>query len=434
MSLWHIAWNYLWNRWFTTALTILSVAMAVGLISAIMTVKNETQKRFEEEQLAYDVVVGPQGSPLQLVLNAIYYMDQPTGGMAYSDYLKIKAEEDVIHAFPVGLGDTYQTFRIVGTEKEIFEYPWTSDTKKDADGEWVKRYPFQIRDGRFFDSSMEAVIGHRVANETGLTVGSTFSGTHGTMDLGDHEGELYTVVGVLKPSGTSNDRAIFVSLESVWELHADHSEDEEAGDAHANETAEEHAGHAHETEIHKEDQKITAVLVDLHSGGYRFGFMGYIYDNYPCTPASPVDQISNLYDQILAPIIAILRSVGFVVVIISALSIMIGLYLSIIQRKRDMAIMRALGASAYEIFGAVMIEALLVTMIGIAAGWVIGKIVAVLIGAYISETYGLTIYGLSTSMEELKFFAIVAFIGLFAGIIPAWQAYQSDIAEDLQAS
>ncbi len=432
MSLWHIAWNYLWNRWFTTAMTILSVALAVGLISSILTIRNETRKRFEEEQLAYDIVVGPQGSPLQLVLNAIYYMDNPTGYMSYSDYLRIKEEEDVAHAFPVGLGDTYNSFRIVGTEKDIFDYPWSSDTQLDSSGEYKKRYPFQIKEGRFFEQSMEAVIGERVAEETGLTIGSEFSGTHGIADLGDHAGEMYTVVGILKPSGTSNDRAIFVDLVSVWELHATH--DEELEEGHSHDDGHDHA-HDHETkEIHKEDQKITAVLVDLESSSYRFTFMETILDDYKCTPAVPIIQVTRLYDKILGPVVAVLKAVGYVVVIISALSIMIGLYLSIIQRKRDMAIMRALGASAYEIFGAVIIEAFLVTLIGILSGWVLGKLVAILLGIYVSQTYGLTIYGLTTSIDELKFFAVVAFVGLFAGIIPAWEAYQADIAEDLQAS
>lgn len=420
MSLWHIAWNYLWNRWFTTALTILSVALAVGLISSILTIRNETRKRFEEEQLAYDVVVGPQGSPLQLVLNAIYYMDNPTGAMPYSDYLRIKEmDEYVAYAFPIGLGDTYKTFRIVGTEKDIFEYPWTSPTEKDSEGEWLTRYPFKINEGRFFDKPMEAVVGMKVAQETGLAIGDTFSSTHGMMDLGDHEGELYTVVGLLKPSGTSNDRAIFVDLHSVWDLHAEHVDeaDEEPTER-----------------VHEDDRKVTAVLVDLHTPADQFVFKQLILKDFKCTPAIPIREVANLYRKILGPVVKILMCVGYVVVIISALSIMIGLYLSIIQRKRDLAIMRALGASAFEIFGAVMIEAFLVTMIGIACGWVLGKVVAVGLGMYVSQNYGLTIHGVTTSMEEVQFFAIVAFVGLFAGLIPAWQAYQADIAEDLQAS
>lgn len=414
MSLWHIAWKYLWNRWFTTTLTILSVALAVGLISAILTIRNETEKRFVEEQLAYDIIVGGPGSPLQLVLNSIYYLDSPSYPLPYSEYLRLKAEEDVAYAFPIALGDTYEGFRIVGTTVEIFDYPWTSD----VDGE--KRYPYQITDGRFFDKPMEAVLGYRVARELGLEIGSTFAGWHGTLDLGslaefDHADTEYTVVGILKPSATSNDRAIFVDLQSVWDLHAEH--DEEEGE-----------------HVEEDERKVSAVLIDLESSAYRFQFMQTVYDNYAATPAMPIVEITNVFNEILQPIMVIMMAVGYVVVVISALSIMIGLYLSIIQRKRDMAIMRALGASAYEIFGAVMIEALLVTMIGVACGWGLGKVVAIGLGVYMSTHYGFTIHGAATSLLEIKFFAVVALIGLFAGIVPAWQAYQSDIAEDLQST
>ena len=149
MSLWRIAWIYLWSRLLTTGLTILSVALAVGLISAILTLRNETRARFEEEQQAYDIVVGPPGSPLQLVLNAVYYLDSPTGALPYSVYERLKAHKDVVHAFPIGLGDTYKGFRIVGTLPEIFDYPW----KSSVTGE--DRYPFRIAEGRFFDASMK---------------------------------------------------------------------------------------------------------------------------------------------------------------------------------------------------------------------------------------------------------------------------------------
>lgn len=425
MSLWRIAWNYLWNRWFTTTLTIVSVAMAVGLISAILTIRNETKKRFEEEQLAYDIVVGGPGSPLQLVLNAIYYMDKPTFPMLYDDYLRLKdieieGEKVVSYAFPIMLGDTYShdNFRIVGTTHDIFDYPWESDTSRE------KRYPFQIAEGRFFEAPMEAVIGHRVARESGLKIGSEFVGRHGTIDLGtlaefDHADDKYNVVGILKPSATSNDRAIFVDMQSVWDMHDEH--DDEQDDAHG----------------HEEDlggRKISAVLIDLESSAYRFAFMERVLEMQIGTPAMPIIQIMNLYNQILEPAVVVMKAVGYVVVVISALSIMIGLYLSIIQRKRDLAIMRALGASAYEIFGAVMIEAFLVTAIGVLCGWGLGKIVALGLGVYMSENYGLTIHSVATSTEELKFFAIVMFVGLFSGIVPAWQAYQSDIAEDLQST
>lgn len=418
MSLWRIAWIYLWSRWLTTGLTILSVALAVGLISAVLTLRDETRARFVEEQQAYDIVVGPPGSPLQLVLNAVYYLDNPTGAMAYSVYERLKEHPDVAHAFPIGLGDTYKGFRIVGTISDIFDYPWMNP----ATGE--DRYPFQLADGRFFGKSLEAVLGHRTALSTGLKVGDSFIGTHGTIEFSsdiaefDHSDQRYHVVGVLKPSGTSNDRAIFVNLQSVWDLH-DHSSEEADGTA----------------EQGDDDKRlVTAVLIDLYSPAMRFSFVEYVMEEYKAMAAIPVIQILRLYNQILAPAVILMMAVGYVVVVIAALSILIGLYLSIIQRKRDLAIMRALGASAYEIFGAVMIEALLVTVMGITAGWVLGKSVAFGLGMYMSQAYGFRISGFGTSSEELGFFGIVAAVGLLAGILPAWQAYRTDIAQGLQTT
>jgi putative ABC transport system permease protein len=417
MSLWTIAWHYLWDRKLTTCLTILSVAISVGLISSILTVLGETRQRFEEEQSAYDIVVG-QGSELQLVLNAVYFLDRPTANMPYKDYLTMKEHEDVTHAFPIQLGDGYRGFRIVGTIRELFNFPWESNVT----GE--ERFPYQLSSGDFFDGPMQAVLGHQVAETTGLKIGDEFAGHHGTKDWGalsavDHSDEFYTVVGIMKPSGTSNDRAIFVNLQSVWDLHEEH-DDEPDGSA--------------EEEHDENEREVSAVLIDLYSSSDRFSFMEYVNEEIRLTPAIPVVQIKNLYDQILAPAVIIMISIGYVIVMISALSIMIGLYLAIIQRKRDLAIMRALGATAPEIFGSVLIEAFIVTVLGIGAGWILGKGVALGIGEYMSRTYGMNVGGVSTSTQEIGFFAIVAIIGLLAGVVPAWQAYQTDVANDLQAN
>jgi putative ABC transport system permease protein len=419
MSLWRIAWIYLWDRWLTTSLTILSVALAVGLISAILTVRDETRRRFAEEQQAYDLVVG-QGSPLQLVLNAVYFLDNPTGSMSYADYERLKAEDSVEYAFPVLLGDSYSGFRIVGTTAEMFKFPWKSAVTGES------RYPFQIEgEGRFFERPMEAVVGYLAARTTGLRVGDTFVSTHGTSQFAaeisgvDHGAHPYTVVAVLKPSGTSNDRAIFVDMQSVWDIHAEHEENSN-GD--------------HAEDEGDRPRSVTAVLIDLDSPASRYSVMGHVMADYKLTAAVPIDQIQRLYDQILAPAVVIMVAIGYVVVVISALAILIGLYLAIIQRRRDLAIMRALGAAATEIFGAVLIEAFLVSVMGVAAGWVLGKAVAIAISQYMVREYGFALAGYGTSREEFGFFAVVSLVGLLAGILPAWQAYRTDVARDLQAN
>ncbi|HPO30135.1 MAG TPA: ABC transporter permease, partial [Candidatus Hydrogenedentes bacterium] len=122
MSLWHIAWRYLWNRKLTTVLTILSVALGVGLIVSVLTLREETQRRFEQEGQAFDLVVGAKGNPLQLVLSTVYFLDVPTGNIKKDMLEALRGMEDVEGAFPVAMGDTFRGFRIVGTTLDLMRF------------------------------------------------------------------------------------------------------------------------------------------------------------------------------------------------------------------------------------------------------------------------------------------------------------------------
>ncbi len=443
MSLWHIAWSYLWSRKLPTSLTIASVALAVGLISSVLTLREETRKRFEEEGQAFDIVVGAKGSPLQLVLSCVYFMDVPTGNILYSDYERLRNHDDVAAAFPIGLGDTYRGFRIVGTISELFEYQWVNPVTNEP------RRPFQLAQGRFFERPMEAVLGSTVARQNELNVGDTFVGTHGFMELPEGMGHVhgdwpYTVVGILKPSGSPNDRVVFCDLQSVWDIHgagrAQDAKDEEyrgpwrpgvQGDEAHVEHLPASGGRHGEGDAEDEPREVTAVLISLQSPALRFQFEEFVNDDFNAMAARPVSQIAKLYDQLLGTAKTVLLAIGYLVVVISALSILIGLYLSILQRKRDLAIMRALGASSFEILGAVIIEAFWVTVLGIIAGWGLGSVVTAGIGVYLAQRFGLYVQAFGLTTDHLLAFGTVAFVGLVAGILPAWQAYQTDVARDL---
>ncbi len=454
MSLWHIAWSYLWNRKLTTCLTILSVALAVGLISSVLTLREETRKRFEEEGQAFDIVVGAKGSPLQLVLSSVYFMDTPTGNIPIEEYEAIRNDTEYVRAaFPIGMGDSYRGFRLVGTTEDLFEHRWVSPLS----GE--ERAPFQLEAGRIFEREMEAVLGALAARQTGLRVGDTFISTHGLMELPefvgghDHKDHPYRVVGILRPSNSPYDRAIFCSLESVWAVHThdhahsyggnahdpDHDEDCYQDDREPDDAPASPAAGALDDDVDLKYEEwgrdpasmVTAVLVQLHSPAMRFQYEQKIRGSTAVMAAVPINEIAKLYDQLLGTAKLVMLAVGYLVVVISALSILIGLYLSILQRKRDLAIMRALGASAYEVFGAVIIEAFWVTVLGIACGWVLGSVVSHGLGQYLAWRFGLVITAFNITREEGVAFAVVALVGLLAGVLPAWQAYRCDVAQDL---
>ena len=433
MSLWRMAWQYMWNRRLTTILTVLSVALGVALITGVLTLRDETEKRFVEEGQLYDLVVGAAGSPLQLVLSSVYFMDTPTGNIAYEEYEQVRDHEAVNQAFPIGLGDTYQGYRIVGTTRELFDFfP-----------QHIRDEPlFSIAEGRYFEDDFEAVIGSMVARRTGLGIGDTFAGVHGFMEMPEHlaqthDAHPYEVVGILEATDSPNDRAIYTTLESIWKVH-DHDHGHDNGHDHGHDHND---GHDHEVEVQADPagdaadlmgDQVTAVLVSLHTPADRFSLRSEFNETLHAMAAIPVMEIWDLYENLLGTIQGVLLAIGYLVVIIAALSILIGLYLSILQRKRDLAIMRALGASAPEIVGSVLIEAFLVTVLGILTGWIIGNIVTWFIGIQLTWSYGLVIdvWGLP-SAEMLTAFAAVAVVGILAGIVPAWQAYQTDVARDL---
>jgi len=219
----------------------------------------------------------------------------------------------------------------------------------------------------------------------------------------------------------------------VWQIHGDtgdfpewHAADETAHDGQAQAEPDEHA-HEH---AQAADQ-VTAVLVQLDSPADRFTFKDLVNRNYNAAADIPIQVIEKLYDQLLSTAKTVLLAVGYLVVVVSALSILIGLYLSILQRRRDLAIMRALGASAYEIFGAILIEAFWVTLLGIGAGWLLGGAATYGLSMFLSTRYGMSIGAFTLARDALNAYCIILLVGLIAGILPAWQAYRTDVARDL---
>lgn len=447
MTLWHIAWNYLWNRKLTTFLTILSVTLGVGLITAVLLLSYETQRRFEQEGQMFDIAVGAKGSAQQLVLSTVYFIGQPAGVMTAEYYPKLKKEPEVKAAFPITMGDSFSNFRIVGTTRAMLEFDWRDRVTDE------RRGTYDLAAGEYFAKPMQAVIGATVARDTGLRVNDQFSSTHGMVEMegmAKHEETPYTVVGVLKPSGSPNDRAIFVDYQSIYDVHehefgtpslfgrdfdtdevaatqpdAEHHEGE--GEHH---DGEEHAGEEHEHFDPRE--KLTAVLIVLESPAQRFDFNQRIIESYPnAVAAIPIMEIQSLYNQLLGTAKMVMLYIGFLVIIISSISIVIGLYLSIIQRKRDLAIMRALGASSGEVFGAVLIEAFWVTLLGIGTGYAAGLGLTWGIGAYLVKTIGFKVSVFSPSPDMISAYSAILIMGMVAGILPAWQAYRTDVARDL---
>ena len=239
MSLWKIAWRSIQQRALASTLTGLSMALGVALVAAVLVIHGVVDRSFRRGAQGYDLIVGPKGSPLQLVLNTVYHMSEPVGKMPYRQYERVAftrfplpdgdLTERPAKAVPLCMGGNYQGFRVVGTTPEFFEL-------EHHEGEY---YEFATSGGQGRNMEIngywEAVIGPTVARTAALEVGDTFQPRHGLDPDRGEEHRPFTVVGIFAPTGTPNDRALFINIDGFWLMHEHPDGDEEEhadSDAH----------------------------------------------------------------------------------------------------------------------------------------------------------------------------------------------------------
>ncbi|MCC5916334.1 MAG: ABC transporter permease, partial [Cryomorphaceae bacterium] len=224
-----ISWANIISRPLGSMLAVLLMAFGVGIVSLLFQLNRQLEKQFKMNIRSVDMVIGAKGSPLQLILSGIYHIDAPTGNIALKEVRQLEKNPMIKEIIPLSLGDNYNGYRIVGTTEQ-----------------YVTHFGGELNSGTMFEKTLEATIGINVAERNGLKIGDQFVGTHGLQAQGGHthDDQKYTVVGVLKPSGTVLDQLILTPLESVWAVHEDHDHDQ---DDHDHDHDHDHAdGHHHD--------------------------------------------------------------------------------------------------------------------------------------------------------------------------------------------
>ena len=196
----------------STTVTVLSAALASGLVMAVFSISKQSTRAFAGGEMRFDAVLGARGSELQLVLNTVYHLETSPGNIPWSLYESIKAQPGVELAVPYALGDNYRGYRVVGTTDEIF-----TPHVHEREGRLELRPPGV---GRPFEATRrEAVIGAAVARELGLGYGDAFSPSHGVIGAGAEHDEVYTVVGVIEPTNSPSDRVIWIPIEGIFRMN-----------------------------------------------------------------------------------------------------------------------------------------------------------------------------------------------------------------------
>jgi putative ABC transport system permease protein len=434
MSLFGLSLAYIRARALNAALNLVLLALGVGTIVLLLLFSAQLEDRLTRDARAIDLVIGAKGSPLQLILSSIYQVDFPTGNIPLAEAERWAGHPLVAEAIPVALGDSLAGFRIVGTEHG-----------------YAAHYGAELAAGRLWQEPFEATLGARVAADTRLGVGDTFVGSHGLAPGGPEHGEHpYTVVGVLEPTASVLDRLVLTPIESVWEVHGieageqgpENEHDEPAGEDHEHApgpaTAEQEHGQRAGDEPHREEAtpgsaqpvrplEVTALLVRYRSPLGAVELPRLVNQESALQAASPAFETARLL-SLVGIGMDTLRGVGLLLIATAGLSVFIALSNAMQERRYDLAVMRTLGASRRQLFTQPLLEGLLLAGAGALLGILLGHAVAEAVGRLLPEGRNMGLSGLSWLPQELYALVLALLVGLVAALLPAIQAYRTDIA------
>jgi len=409
-----IAWRNLLAKPVQSGLTVLIVAATIAMLAVVTLLSAGTHAGLIRATEPFDLIVGAKGSPNQLVLNTVFLKDVPIGNVSHEIYEKLSENPLVASAIPLAFGDNYKGYTIVGSGSDIFFHQ-----PKVGQGEWL-----QFAAGRPFSVPFEAVVGAKAAQELGLRLGDEFKSAHGFIPGGHTHDHAYRVVGILQPVNGPYDQAVLVPIESIWLAHEKH---ESKVEGEAIEDSHEH-DHAIE-DSHEHEHEVTAILVKPKGYSEAMRLYQQFQQEKGAQMIFPAQVIVQLF-SILGQGEQMLRSIAYVIIVMGLMIMTLSVYWSALGRTRDRAILRALGASARDIFTVILAESALLTILGVVIGILTGHgIYLALVKVMESKTAIVLTSGVTP--EEIYIIIGGTLFGILAGLIPAVLTYKMDVAKYL---
>jgi len=436
MSLWKIAWRSIQQRALASVLTAVSMGLGVALVVAVLVVHDVVRQSFRRGGEGFDLLVGDKGGELDLVLSSVFYMRRPVGNIpdSYRRELlegRVYPQVTIEAAIPICLGHSYQDFPVIGTVPEMFEkltYEDGSPVYRFAEGENFKP-----------DSHDEVVIGFNVARETRKKLGDKLKAKHGTGPAAHEHEQEFTVVGILAHSGTPNDRALFINKDVIYAIHAHEAEDEHAH-GEEGEAEDEHAhgeeAHVHEDHEHAHDDEsrpVTALLVclDKSSRPWTWSLQDAINKGPVARAVVPSSVISTFLRQVIGNIQLVLLIMAVLIVVVAGMGIMVSIYNSMTDRRHEIAVMRALGASRMTVMLVILVESILLSLGGGVLGLVLGHGLIGALSPIIFEQTQVAVGLLHFRPIELVLIPGLIVLASLVGYLPAVAAYRTDVARSL---
>jgi len=426
-------------RLFSTVTTIITVAVAVALTLVLVSMRDSAEKAFERGAGNMHLLLSKERDRLVSVLHAVYYSGLPEQYIEWREFREIVQKYGDPTAGPAALeflipiqqGDSYRGFPVTATTPEFFTHFSPDQRYSQAappDRREGEPWRLQDPDHHFLEGPFDAVVGAEVAKRTGLRVGDVIHMTHGASDSPGahvHDEFDWTVTGILAPTGSAHDRAIFIHIESSWIVHA-HDRRVRDTDGTISTTA---------ADLLDEDRKITGILLRVTSrpGRQLSPMTGPIaFDlNTRFTVAEPRTEVKNLF-EIVGNVNLILLAMAIVVMVSSAISIMLALYNSMEQRRRQIAVLRVLGCTRLRVFGLVLSESALLGAAGSAAGLLLCLIAARVVAGELRRQLGIVVEPSLPVWTTLGIVAGAVVLAMAAGIVPASVAYRTSVARNLR--
>jgi len=419
-------------------------ALGIATITSLLLFNHQFRNNLINNAEGIDLVIGAKGSPIQLILSSIYHIDSPTGNISLEETRGVINNPMVAQAIPLALGDNYNGYRIVGTERSYLEV-----------------YDATIDQGEFWKYSKEVIAGSKVASKLQLSIGDEIVSSHGVIEGGaSHDDEPMTIVGILAESNSVLDQLLLTSVESVWDVHEHDEEHEEEGhdeheheehsddhDAHDHEENghEDHDDHDHDHGSHKKevstepfgfitddnlDKELTSLLITYNSPLAGAMFPRFINDQTDMQAAAPGFEITRLL-TLLGIGFDALQVFGFILILASILGVFIALYNAMKERKYDLAIMRTLGGSRFTLMSQILLEGTILVL----SGTLLGILLAHLGIGYLSSVYAqaeqFNINAWVLLPEEFMIIGGAILLGLISSLVPSIIAYRTPISTTL---
>lgn len=418
MHLLRIALRSLNNRRFTALLTIFAIALSITLLLAVERVRTETRASFASTISSTDLIVGARSGSVNLLLYSVFRIGNATNNIRWSSFEHFAQHPKVAWAVPMSLGDSHQGYRVLGTTEDYFTHY-----------QYGRKQHLKMRDGRFFSdlAPFEVVLGAEVADALNYKIGQDIVLAHGvaSISLVNHDDKPFTTVGILERTGTPVDRTLHIALAGMEAIHIDW---QHGAPAYGNRKIS--AEQALKMDL--QPKEITAMLLGLNSKIATFAVQREInqWRGEPLLAILPGVALQELW-SLMGTAEKALFVVSLFVVLTGLIGMLTAILTSLNERRREMAILRSVGARPWHIAGLLILEAFTLALAGITLGVALLYVGIAAAQAPLQSLYGLYLPLSASTLYEWTLLGAVLLAGVLMGAVPAWRAYRQSLSDGL---